>query len=275
VIDNPDSNGSAQDRREICLIGDIHGCYEELLELMEVIRFDPERIRLIFVGDIGDRGPKSAECVQYVRSLCERGLAECALGNHENKHIRFRSHEIKKKLTGKNNPMRPMSKNDMEFHMKMSDEDIAWMQTLPLKIHIKDNWWAIHGGLEPAYDFAYQSPDQIIRCRYVSDGNCVSSSGKVIAKGKAVPLNKDKSQPANTVYWTDMWDGPQSIVYGHCVHSLVNPLVDARPNDVKCIGIDTGCVFGGCLTAFFLIDRHFVKVKAKKEYYHIEAQFDE
>jgi hypothetical protein len=249
--------------KDICLIGDVHGCFDELNSLLTAINFHPEKIRLIFLGDLLDRGPNSVDCVRLVRSMCQNGEAECVAGNHENNHVRRRGHEVRKALTGKPNPMKPLSPLDTEAHRNFSNDDIDWMRKLPLKIHLKDNWYAIHGGLEPAYSFDEQSPNQIIRCRYVNKD------------GKAVPLGKDKSQPENSVYWTDMWNGPQSIVYGHCVHSLHTPLVDVRPNGVKCIGIDTGCVYGGCLTAYFLDRNEFVKVKAKREYAHIKANFEE
>lgn len=252
--------------RDTCIIGDVHGCYEELLELMEMIGFHHSKMRLIFAGDYGDRGPNSLECVRYIRNLCEKGEAEAIMGNHDRKHFRYRAHEIAKALSGKENPMNAMSPIDLEFQRSLSEADIAWLRQLPLKIHIKNNWWVIHGGLEPAFDFEHQSPDQIIRCRYVSDGSHITSSGKTVPKGRAVPLNKDKSQPANTFYWTQGWNGPQSIVYGHCVHSLHTPLIDKKPHGIMCVGIDTGCVFGGFLTGFFLEKGEFVKVKAKRAY---------
>jgi len=261
--------------RDTCLIGDVHGCYEELQELMASIQFGKANLRVVFVGDYIDRGPKSIECVRYIRDLCEKGLAEALLGNHERKHFRYRAHEINKALSGKDNPMKPMSPNDSEFHKKLSDADIAWMRSLPLSLHLRDEWYAIHGGLEPAYDFDHQAPDQIIRCRYVSNGQHTTSSGKVIPYGRAVPLGKDMSQPANTMYWADIWNGTQSFVYGHAVHSLYTPLITKRPNDVMCVGIDTGCVFGGHLTAFFLESGEFIKVKAKRAYASLVAGMGE
>lgn len=249
--------------KETCIIGDVHGCFEELLDLLEALNFHPDKMKLIFVGDLVDRGPRSVDCVRFVRSMCKNGDAECITGNHENNHVRRRSHEIRKALTGKENPMKPLSPLDTEAHRNLSDEDIDWMRKLPLKLHLKDNWWAIHGGLEPAYSFEEQSPNQIIRCRYVNE------------KGRAVPLGKDKSQPEGSIYWTDMWNGPQSIVYGHCVHSLHTPLIDVRPNDVKCIGIDTGCVYGGHLTGYLLEQNTFVKVKAARAYANLKANFED
>jgi bis(5'-nucleosyl)-tetraphosphatase (symmetrical) len=259
--------------KETVIIGDIHGCYDELMELMRYINTD--KMRVIFVGDIGDRGLKSAECIWYVKDLCKKGLAECVMGNHENKHIRYRAHEIRKSFTRKENPMRALSATDLDFHHKLSGADIDWMRNLPVKINVKDNWWVLHGGLEPAYSFDNQSDDQVMRCRYVSNGKYTTSNGKVIRLGKAVPLNKDKSQPDNTVYWTDAWNGSQSVVYGHCVHSLHTPLIDARPRGVKCVGIDTGCVFGGFLTAYLLNANEFIKVKSKKEYVRLDATFED
>jgi len=261
--------------RETVVIGDIHGCYDELQELMYAIHFDSKRMRLVFLGDIGDRGPNSAECVWYIKGLCENGAAECVNGNHDARHVRYRGHELKKALSGKENPMKPLSINDSAFHNRLTDADIAWMRKLPLKIHLRDTWWAIHGGLEPAFNFNDQSPEQIIRCRYVSDGTHTSSSGKVISLGRAIPLGKNMSQPANSFYWADGWSGPESIVYGHCVHSLVTPLISSRLKEVKCVGIDTGCVFGGHLTAFFLDRNEFVKVKARREYCPLKAQGEE
>lgn len=245
--------------KDIILVGDVHGCIDELCSLIDAINYNPTKQRLIFVGDLVDRGPGSAECVRYVRQLG----AECVGGNHENKHVRFRGHEIRKRLTGKSNPMKPMSLLDSEAHRNLTDDDIDWMRKLPLKIHIEDNWWAIHGGLEPAYDFDHQSPNQIIRCRYVN------------SSGRAVALNKDKTQPKDTVYWTDAWNGPQSIVYGHVVHSFETPCIDVKGNGVACIGIDTGCVFGGTLTGYFLRSHEIIKIKAKKQYAQLHVQFDE
>lgn len=261
--------------RETFIVGDLHGSKIELDELLDKIKFDPKTIRLIFCGDLEDRGLYSAECIWFVRSLCEAGQAECLMGNHDQKHCRYRAHEIRQKLTGTPNPMRPMKPSDLEAHKKLSDADIAWMRNLPLKIHLKDNWYAIHGGLEPIYDLDHQSPDQIIRCRYVSNGKALHKNGKPIEFGKAIPLNKDKSQPINTYYWADVWNGEQSIVYGHMVHSLNKPLITERPNGIKCIGIDTGCVYGGFLTGYFLERNEFVQVKAKQEYAHLHSQFNE
>ena len=64
------------------VIGDVHGCYDELCELLDKIGESSER-KLIFVGDLIDRGPKQKECVALVRELVEQHRALCIMGNHE------------------------------------------------------------------------------------------------------------------------------------------------------------------------------------------------
>jgi diadenosine tetraphosphatase ApaH/serine/threonine PP2A family protein phosphatase len=237
------------------LVGDVHGCLEEFEELLNTIQYDPNQMRLISLGDLMDRGPEQAACVKKVREL---GI-ECIMGNHEEKHIRWHGHE-KKAASGKKNPMKPMDDHDSAEHKKLSEEDLDWLEALPVKLHVEGSWWAIHGGLEPRYSLERQNPRQVIRVRYVDD------------RGIAQALGPKLAQPEGTKYWTEVWNGPESIVYGHCVHSKTTPRLDQLPNGVECIGLDTGCVFGGHLTAMLFDpekpeDKQFVQVKAKKVYF--------
>jgi bis(5'-nucleosyl)-tetraphosphatase (symmetrical) len=64
-------------------IGDVQGCDDELGELLALVGFDAARDRAIFVGDLVNRGPKSAEVLRRVKSLHERGVADSVLGNHD------------------------------------------------------------------------------------------------------------------------------------------------------------------------------------------------
>ncbi len=62
-------------------IGDVHGCYDELMQLLQRIDFNPANDKLIFVGDLINRGPKSLEVLRFVRGLGEG--AQVVLGNHD------------------------------------------------------------------------------------------------------------------------------------------------------------------------------------------------
>jgi bis(5'-nucleosyl)-tetraphosphatase (symmetrical) len=238
--------------RIVVAVGDVHGCIEELKELLKTIQYNKNQMRLVFLGDLMDRGPDPVACVRKVRELD----VECIMGNHEEKHLRWRKHEKNRQLTGKANPMKPMSAADMLANEQLSDQDITWMKSLPLKLNLGDNWWAVHAGCEPRLPLAKQIPAQIMRVRFVNEN------------GMGQSLNPDKSQPEGTVYWTEQWKGPENIVYGHCVHDLKNPRYDIIAGYGACLGIDTGCCFGGHLTAvmFNEPDWDIVQVKAKQKY---------
>lgn len=237
----------------IVCVGDIHGCLEEFTELLNKIQYNKNTMRLVLLGDLMDRGPDPVGCV---RKAQEMGV-ECIKGNHEEKHLRWNKNEKKRAETGKPNGMRPLAPAAIKANVSLTDKDITWMKNLPLKLHLRDEWWAVHGGCEPRNSFANQDPSQIIRCRYVD------------ANGKAKQLNADWTQPEGTVYWAEHWKGPESIMYGHCVHSLTDVRIDSAVPNVKCIGIDTGCCFGGHLTACIMNDTfEYVQVKAKAKYDH-------
>lgn len=255
------------------IIADLHGCFDELQLLLNKISYDPAKYSLVFLGDLLDRGPKSLDCVRFVRALCENGNARCVLGNHEDSHVRFKKHQLLQNAKGIPNPMR-FSKHKFELNEALSEQDVDWMNSLPLTIHIKENIYALHGGVEPAYSFNRQRKNQIIRCRYVSDGQHQTGSGKIIPRGVGLPM-KEYKEPPHSAHWTEFWDGPESIIFGHYVNSLKSPLIVEKPNGVKCMGLDTGCVFGGMLTGYIVEDNAIVQVKSNKEYYHIEANFDD
>jgi bis(5'-nucleosyl)-tetraphosphatase (symmetrical) len=254
--------------RMVVAVGDIHGCLEEFDELLRLISYNKNQMRLVLLGDLMDRGPDPIGCVRRAREL---GV-ECIMGNHEEKHLRWLKHEKKRLETGKANPMKPMAPAESKANQELSDQDFTWMKNLPLKMHLVKQWWAVHGGCEPRYSLEKQNPAQVMRVRYVNES------------GAGMPLNSDKSQPEGTVYWAEKWTGPESIVYGHCVHDLQQVRLDQK-DAVQCLGIDTGCCFGGHLTAVMFDEvlqgqpdgttvatgtfhLELAQVKAKQKYYH-------
>jgi hypothetical protein len=214
------------------VVGDIHGCLDEFKELLKVADFRHDTDRLLLLGDLVDRGPDSAGVVRFAREL----KADCILGNHEEKHLRWRKYT----RAGGKNPMRSFTPERLAIHASFSDADWAFLESLPLHAEIAPGWLAVHGGLEPQIPFADQRPNALLRCRWVD---------KVTGKMKAIdPEEPEVIQPPSTIFWADVWPGPENVVYGHHVHSKEQPYFSRPRPGVMCVGIDTGGCFGGKLT---------------------------
>lgn len=244
------------------VVGDIHGCLEEFKALSGKLQEELPRsfgvgvpVRVICLGDFLDKGPEPAGCVRWAR---EAGF-ESVLGNHEEKALRWLRHVEKAKADPKyKNPMRPLGSVKEAQYAALSDEDVAWLRGLPIKIEmaLPEPWVIVHGGFLPNVPLDKQKVDHMLRVRWV-DGN-----------GKYVALNpEDPRQPEGTRTWMEDYGGFENVVYGHAAHSL-STVRDDGPNSLgsHSFGIDTGCVYGGHLTAFVLETRQVIQVKAAKVY---------
>jgi diadenosine tetraphosphatase ApaH/serine/threonine PP2A family protein phosphatase len=235
-------------------IGDVHGCLEEFQELLKLVSYRPGVDTVVQVGDLMDRGPDPVGCVRFAREQNFKVIR----GNHECKHIRWRKHEsarLKKK-----NPVQGINGLRAEQNLALSDDDIQWLNSLPLMIRLRHGLVAVHAGLEPAFSLSRQS-SAVCRVRYVDEAGVMVGS-------------KNFDKPEGGTLWSQRWRGPESVVYGHAVHSLLEPRID-RFGAAACYGIDTGCVFGGSLCAAVFIDGskepEFVLVRARRVYY--ESRF--
>lgn len=240
--------------KEAIIVGDVHGSIDEFNQLLDELRYDPNKHRLILVGDFLDRGSDPVGLLRQVRRM---GI-ETILGNHEEKCLRWRRYEAVEKLTGQRNPMKPPIEERRKEWLSLSQDDLQWLSNLPLKIHIKDNWYVVHAGLEPGVDFNKQDIKKIIRIRYVDeDGFMVKAKG-----------NKEK--PEATYFWAERWNQPYNIIFGH--QRFDEPQVFKNENNI-CVGIDLGCCFGHKLCAYNLDRDEFTQVKAKKIYYQRGRSF--
>jgi bis(5'-nucleosyl)-tetraphosphatase (symmetrical) len=234
----------------VLVVGDVHGCLAELQDLLRAARFVQGTDRLVLAGDLMDRGPDPVGCVRLARKLG----AEMVLGNHEDQHVRWRKHEAVRAARGKKNPMKSFNDVRAAQSRALSDEDLAWMGSLPQSLRVGPNLVVVHAGLEPAFPFDDQS-SAVTRVRFVND------EGEMVGFAEG-----SLEQPSNTYYWSECWNGPESVLYGHAVHSLHDPRVDSFDGGA-CYGLDTGC---GRLTAAVVVDgqvQDFVQVQAQQVYY--------
>lgn len=212
-------------------IGDVHGCADEFEELLEALELEPED-RIIQVGDLVNRGPDSHRVIELAREY----KVESILGNHE---LRLLTARRKK---------RPnlLKDYDTDTIAQLTKKDWAFLEKLPTYIHLKSiDTVCVHGGFLPNRPWKSQ-PAEIITSIQVIDH-----------KGR--PAKRSEAPKAPT--WADSWNGSPFVIYGH----TPRPNVLQHPGS---IGIDTGCVYGGHLTAYIIEDNSFVEVRALKTYAH-------
>src|SRR5512138_2797540 len=114
--------------RRTIVVGDVHGCLEELDDLLVTAGYTPGKDRLVFLGDLLDRGPDPVGVVRRVRELG----AECVLGNHEEKHLRYAAHEARRRDDpGYRNPMRRFDARRAGEHARLTRDDLLWLAGLP------------------------------------------------------------------------------------------------------------------------------------------------
>jgi len=239
--------------RTIC-IGDVHACRDELADLLDKLQITSSD-SIYFVGDLSDKGPNLKGCLDIVLSL--PNACSCR-GNHDDKFRRFQYHETRRKQKGIANPMTSVCPEDVEQYNQLDEVQSAWLANLPVSIDIpKHNAIVVHGGLLPGKSIKTQinkHAGEVMRLRYVNED------------GDFVGLMNGPDQPANTLLWSEVYDGPCNVIYGHISHSLEQPRIDKRADGIECIGLDTGCVTGGRLTAYILETKEIVQVQARKKY---------
>jgi hypothetical protein len=234
--------------RRTLVVGDVHGCLAELDELLRAAEHAPGRDRLVFLGDILDRGPDPVGVLRRVREL----EAECVLGNHEEKHVRYAAHEARRKDDpGYRIPMKRFDARRAAEHARLTHDDLIWLSRLPRVLALGGGWVAVHAGFVPGLPIPAQPPDWTIRLRYVD------------AEGRPVPRARGDAREPGVRPWAAAWTGPESVVYGHFPQRLDLPKRDEAPGGAVCLGIDTGCVYGGRLTALVLPGEQIVQVPSR------------
>lgn len=214
----------------VIAVGDIHGCafeFERLLEKLELTSYD----RLILLGDLINRGPDSARVIALARRHAHRSL----LGNHEQRLLDFRR-------TGDPSHLK---KTDWDTVRRFGEEEWAYLAEMPLTYHVPEmDTVLVHGGFLPDRPWRQQPARVVTRIQVVGpDGE-----------------PHKRSEFPESEHWSQLWEGPPFVIYGHTPKS--EP-VQSR----WALGIDTSCVLGGALTACVLPGREIVQVRARQKYY--------
>jgi protein phosphatase len=237
------------------IIGDIHGCYEEFVQLTRKLDYSwekgypihPKGRKLVFLGDLTDRGPLSIKVIETVHTIVKNKLALYTPGNHCDKLYRFflgRNVQIKHGLettVAEFKALDSVQQEAVSSHFKNLYEEAPLYLTL-------DNQKLIvaHAGIKRSY---IGRTDKKVKT-FVLYGDI---TGETHPDGR--PVRRD---------WAGIDQGEEWIVYGH------TPVKKPRILN-HTINIDTGCVFGGQLSAFRYPEREIVSVPSSMPY--LEEKF--
>ena len=222
------------------IIGDIHGCLRELDALLDRI---PEHEPLLFLGDYVDRGPDSAGVIE--RCLREKERSTFLMGNHESMMIHYFTDPGSDEARSWLHPLNGGKSTLASYRLSpgasfdsVPETHRAFLDSL-LLYYESDNFLCVHAGLDVSEpDISRQMRDTILWIR--------------------TPWIQHESK----------WKG-KHVYYGHTPTRYVNgmenyrELIDGR----KSTGLDTGCVYGGCLTALNAENGAVIQVAAEKNYW--------
>lgn len=235
------------------VIGDVHGCLSELQDLLAQLGYDPqhgwqhpEGRTAIFVGDLIDRGPDSAGVLRLVRGMVAAGAALAVMGNHDDK--------LAQALRARVHPHSKHSKGQWPADLSTTLAELAALPAVEqgqlrefvsgLISHLmldEGRLVVAHAGLPAQYQGRASARVRSFALYGDVDGSLDE---------QGLPLRRD---------WAANYDGAALVVYGH------TPVYQPRWVG-QTVNIDTGCVFGGTLTALRYPERQTVSVPARQAY---------
>ena len=242
------------------IIGDVHGCCDELEELLVEMGYEakdadednpvwgnrlyvhPEGRKAVFLGDLVDRGPRILDTVRLVRNMVAAGSAICVPGNHDMKLMR--------KLRGRNvqltyglaESVAEIEAVPEELRTTLQDEVREFLYSLVSHYVLDDGKLVVaHAGMKT--EMQGRGSGKVREFALYGE-----TTGETDEFGLPVRLN-----------WAAEYRGAASVVYGH------TPVPEPEWLN-RTVNIDTGCVFGGNLTALRWPERELVSVPAKATY---------
>jgi bis(5'-nucleosyl)-tetraphosphatase (symmetrical) len=253
-------------------IGDVQGCFDELQALLERVGFNREHDRAWFVGDLVNRGPKSLEVLRFVRQLGDRAVT--VLGNHD-LHLVTQHAGLERK------------RKDDTFTDVLGAPDakelVDWLRAQPM-MHVEGGWAMVHAGLLPGWSIAKAfSLGKEVQTALNADSyrdflanmyggkperwddglagwdrlrvivNAMTRMRFCTAEGTMEFQAKGETPPAGFRPWFEFRQDERALVFGHWSALGLRLLP-------RLAALDTGCVWGGALSALRLEDRWLAQV---------------
>ncbi|MEI7866611.1 MAG: AAA family ATPase [Candidatus Methylumidiphilus sp.] len=251
LLRKPNRTNKKSETGPFDLIGDVHGCFDELCILLQSLGYrisqgsqqfevyHPEGRKLVFLGDLVDRGPNTPQALRLAMDAVQSGDAFCVSGNHDAKLVKALQGNPVSITHGLAESLQQLEAESQAFREKVAE----FLRTRPSH-YVFDGGAlvAAHAGLREEMH-GRDSGKVRIFCLY---GETTGETDKF-----GLPVRHP---------WADDYQGRAMVIYGHA------PVVDPQwQNNTLCI--DTGCVFGGRLTALRYPEKEIVSVPALAQYY--------
>ena len=236
------------------IVGDIQGCFAEFEQLLEEIRFHPGQDELWSLGDLINRGPASFEVLRLWRSIGGRAI----LGNHEIHALLAHSGTCPKRLKSLGRL----------FAAPDAEELLEELRNLPILVYLKSigagpDCWIVHAGVRPSWDLGRVAADvneqprtdawlQSDTVLFATSVRCCRKDGSPCAHS-----GPPKECPADCFPWDSLYEGSSLVVHGHWA-------ARGYYRGPRTMGLDSGCVYGGWLTAWCQEEDRIVQVGSRQ-----------
>lgn len=269
-------------------IGDIQGCFEGFMALLDKIAFNPKHDQLWLAGDMVNRGPDSLNTLRFIFSLGDS--AKTVLGNHD-LHLLAHAHGVRDLNPG----------DTLQAIMQAPDKNelLFWLQQQPLIHHDKKhNAVMVHAGIPPIWSIKKakkraQEVENVLRDKtlapnyffnmygntpakwdktlkgtdrlriitnYFTRMRFCSEQGKLELKTKNTPTQSPEGYKPWFHYSHKDWDETK-IFFGHWA------ALEGKTTNPNCIALDTGYIWGGAMTAYCLETSKVTQVHANKTHH--------
>jgi protein phosphatase len=242
------------------IIGDVHGCFDELLELVTNLGYvvtrseqaplgfevsAPHQRKAFFVGDLVDRGPNTPDVLRLVMSMMASNVALCVPGNHDVKLMRKLKGADVRITHGLAESLEQLDRETPEF----KNQIVEWVDKLISHYVLDDGKLVVaHAGMKEKLQ-----------------GRGSAKVRDFALFGETTGETDEYGLPVR-YHWANDYRGNAMVVYGH------TPVLEPEWIN-RTICIDTGCVFGGKLTALKYPERELISVPARKIYYESAKPF--
>ncbi len=256
VVREPLWTDRRDDHGPFDIVGDVHGCFAELVRLLDDLGYavapdgstasHPDGRRAIFVGDLVDRGPDSAGVLRLVMGMARDGSALCVPGNHENKLVRKLKGRTVQITHGLGETLEQLDRETPGFRTQV----LEFLDGLVSHYVLDDGRLAVaHAGVKERMQ-----------------GRAAAAVRDFALYGETTGETDEFGLPIRYP-WANDYRGKAMVVYGH------TPVPEPKWVN-KTICIDTGCVFGGRLTALRYPEKELVSVPAARIHYEPVRPFE-